>query len=173
MTRDQLKILIATLGANYQNFKITTSEQLDIWLEGLKDIDYKLAQKAVHKIMLESEYAPTIATIRRQALEITTPKLSVSDGVENIFNTIRTYGVHQGLKALKSLEMKDEVAYKVVKAIGYRNLCMANPNFSRDLVAKMYKESATSLEKQRLLPTVFRKEIAQIQSNGLMMLEGE
>ena len=79
MTRQETVVILTLLSGNYESFakRTETDEQvkimLDTWHECLGDLDYKLVLQAVKKTMIESPYPPTIADIRKNAVEITNP----------------------------------------------------------------------------------------------------
>ena len=77
MTRQETIQVITLLAGNYDSIanKDKTLKQLMIntWQECLGDLDYRLVLEAVKKTMITSPYPPTIADIRKNAVEMLKP----------------------------------------------------------------------------------------------------
>ena len=80
MTRQETVVIITLLAGNYESFskRTQTDEQVkiivDTWYSCLGDLDYKLVAQAVKKTMIERPYPPTIHDIRKNAIELMTPR---------------------------------------------------------------------------------------------------
>ena len=80
MTRQETVVIITLLAGNYESFskRTQTDEQVkiivDTWYSCLGDLNYKLVLQAVKKTMIESPYPPTIHDIRKNAIDLITPK---------------------------------------------------------------------------------------------------
>jgi len=151
---------------------ILGKEQMDMWFDNLNDLDYLITQRVVKRIVQESEYAPKIATIRKEYNNIKNgTKLTAEESLGLVNKTISNFGRYRYNEALEHLKANDEITYRIVQAIGYGNFCNANTDFVRKPFLDMYKESSTNLEKSLMLSDKFAKEISAIRDNGLMMLE--
>lgn len=79
MTRQETVVILTLLAGNYESFskRTETDEQVKImvntWQECLGDLDYKVVLQAVKKTMITSPYPPTIADIRKNAIEMIKP----------------------------------------------------------------------------------------------------
>lgn len=79
MTRQETVVILTLLAGNYESFskRTETDEQVKImvntWQECLGDLDYKVVLQAVKKTMITSPYPPTIADIRKNAIEMIRP----------------------------------------------------------------------------------------------------
>lgn len=79
MTRQETVVILTLLAGNYESFskRTETDEQVKImvntWQECLGDLDYKVVLQAVKKTMIISPYPPTIADIRKNAVEMIKP----------------------------------------------------------------------------------------------------
>ena len=77
MTRQETIQVITLLAGNYDSIanKDKTLKQLMIntWQECLGDLDYRLVLEAVKKTMITSPYPPTIADVRKNAVEMLKP----------------------------------------------------------------------------------------------------
>ena len=80
MNRQETVQVITLLAGNYDSIakKDSAQKQLMIstWQECLGDLDYKLVLQAVKKTMIISPYPPTIADIRKNAIEMIKPSTS-------------------------------------------------------------------------------------------------
>lgn len=77
MSKEETIQVITLLAGNYNSIseKDKTQKQLmvNMWLECLGDLDYKLVLQAVKKTMIESPYPPTVHDIRKNAIEMLNP----------------------------------------------------------------------------------------------------
>jgi hypothetical protein len=152
---------------------IKTKEQMTLWYDNLMDLDYMVCQKAVKKIIQESEFSPKIATIRKEYYNVLEgSKLTSTDSIGLINAAIQRFGHYRAAEAMKWIKEQDNNTYKVVKAIGFSNYCKADPNFTRNITVKMYDEVAKETEKSKMLNRTFASEIRKIQTNGFKLLEG-
>ena len=80
MNKQETIQVITLLAGNYNSIaeKDKTQKQLMIntWLECLEDLDYRLVLESVKKTMITSPYPPTIADIRKNAIEMIKPTTS-------------------------------------------------------------------------------------------------
>ena len=80
MNKQETVEVITLLAGNYDSIakKDSTQKQLMIntWLECLGDLDYRLVLESVKKTMITSPYPPTIADIRKNAIEMIKPTTS-------------------------------------------------------------------------------------------------
>ena len=80
MNKHETIQVITLLAGNYNSIaeKDKTQKQLMIntWLECLGDLDYRLVLESVKKTMITSPYPPTIADIRKNAIEMIKPTTS-------------------------------------------------------------------------------------------------
>lgn len=77
MNKQETIQVITLLAGNYNSIaeKDKTQKQLMIntWQECLGDLDYRVVLEAVKKTMITSPYPPTIADIRKNAIELINP----------------------------------------------------------------------------------------------------
>lgn len=80
MNKQETIQVITLLAGNYNSIaeKDKTQKQLMIntWIECLGDLDYRLVLESVKKTMITSPYPPTIADIRKNAVEMIKPTTS-------------------------------------------------------------------------------------------------
>lgn len=77
MNQQETTQIITLLAGNYNSIagkdKIQKQLMINTWLECLGDLDYRLVLQAVKKTMITSPYPPTIADIRKNAIEMINP----------------------------------------------------------------------------------------------------
>ena len=160
MTKGETAKLLAVLAAAFPRFEVDDLK-VQVWHEMLGDLDYSLASLAIKKLILESTFPPSIAEVRKAAVEIQTPEQT--NGTQawgEVIKAIRNFGHYREEEALAS--MSPRTAY-VVKCMGWREICMAEePGVIRGQFLKMYQQVAEREQKEQLLPPAMRREIKQI-----------
>ena len=127
MNKKEFAIFASALRTYYPKENILPNEQaLQLWFNQLNDIPYDVAEVTLNKWVATNKWSPSIADIREQATDITQGAgKDWGDAWQDVLRAIRLYGPYEELKALESL---DETTRKVVKRLGFRNLC-----FSEDI----------------------------------------
>ena len=127
MNKKEFAIFASALRTYYPKENILPNEQaLQLWFNQLNDIPYDVAEVTLNKWVATNKWSPSIADIREQATDITQGGAKDwGDAWQEVLRAIRLYGSYEELKALESL---DETTRKVVKRLGFRNLC-----FSEDI----------------------------------------
>lgn len=163
---DIIKIL-TMLSSAYPNMKEITEITVDIWYDCLKDIDIKIALPAIKKHILESPFPPSVADIRKQISEVTTPEGNRLDGAKawgEVVKAIGTYGYYREEEAIKNMS---PITAKVVKYMGWQEICHSDkPDVIRGQFLKMYDTVAKREEQDRLLPGTFKEELKRIAANN-------
>lgn len=84
MNREETTQILVILASNYKFYNEQMSEQgksdllVKTWQSCFNDIPYEVVANAVKKTMLTSQYPPTIAEVRKQAIEMIKPNASKS-----------------------------------------------------------------------------------------------
>ncbi len=160
MTKSEVAKLLAVIAAAYPKFEVDDIK-VQVWHEMLGDLEYKIASMAIKRLILESTFPPSIAEVRKAAVEIQTPEQT--NGTQawgEVIKAIRNFGHYREEEALAS--MSPRTAY-VVKCIGWREICMAEESgVIRGQFLKMYQQVAEREQKEQLLPPAMRREIKQI-----------
>lgn len=163
MTKPEVIKLLGMLAAAYPNMKEINSLQVELWHDCLKDVDKDVALAAIKKNILESPFPPTIADIRNQLSEVTTPESERLDGASGwgeVIKAIKEYGYYREKEALESMT---PVTRKVVKYMGWQEICHSEkPDVVRGQFLKMYEIVGERERQSRLLPLDFKEEITQI-----------
>jgi len=165
--------LLAVINAAFPNIQITEA-MVSLWYELLGDIDFNLAKAAVKKLLLESPYPPSIADIRKRAVEILTPEEEKIDAAEawgEVERAMRFYGFYREAEALES--MSPRVA-KVVRWMGWRDICLSEePGVVRGQFLKMYEQVTEREQKEKLLPERLKADIKMLSERFTLPAEQE
>jgi len=173
MTREEFKIIAGAINTAFKK-TIETKVEFEVWYDNLEDLEYLKAQKVVKKIIQESEFAPKIATIRKEYSNLVNgQRITSADALELVTKAISTYGSYRTTEAMEYIKNKDEDTYAVVKAIGFNNFCKANTEFIRKPFMDMHKEVKDRTEKGLMLERTFGREIAEIRNNGLQLVAND
>lgn len=142
-----------------------------LWHEMLKDVPFKVAKKALLKVLATAKYFPTVAEVLEAIADIAGPRIdTAAEAWGEVERAIRLYGHYRESEALAS--MSPRVA-KVVKYLGWQEICLSEePGVVRGQFLKMYAQVAEREQKERLLPASLRQEIQRIASSmNMKMLE--
>lgn len=161
MERQEFMRIIAVLKSNYTNFGVVTDEQYEFWYRTFKDEKYQVVMAAVQKLISTSISTPTIAHIKREMVDILNPKLpDASDAWGEVTRAIRYYGIYRETEALESLS---DGVRGIVKAMGYKSLCMSeNQMADRAHFMKMYEQGTVRTQKELMLSDGLKGQIAAL-----------
>jgi hypothetical protein len=112
--------------------------------------------------MLTNEYPPTIAELRKQAVEIKNPSLQITaaDAWGEVQKAIRYFGWYRGEEAMASMS---EGARKIAQYIGWQNICeVENIDVLRGQFFKMYGQVELREKTEALLPESIKGEIQKL-----------
>jgi len=168
MTKVELCRILAALDTNYRVTPMA-KEQIKTWYECLKDLDYKIAESGVQKILFTSKFYPTIAEIRNTCLELVRGHKKTGLEAWGIFKQyINLYSTSEDYQKLKQGHPD---IYDMVKAVGGRELLKGNADFVRPEFERMYNEHRETLINKQLLPEGFRRDIEQLRGTIYRQLE--
>ena len=124
INKQEFAIFASALRTYYPKEKLLPNEQaMQLWFNQLQDIPYKVAELTLNKWVATNKWSPSIADIREQATEVTQGAAKDwGEAWQDVLRAIRLYGSYEEDKALNSL---DETTRRVVKNMGYRNLCFS------------------------------------------------
>ena len=124
MTKKEFAIFASALRTYYPKENILPNEQaLELWYKQLQDIPYNVAEVTLNKWVSINKWSPSIAEIRENAAGITQGEAKEwGEAWQEVLRAIRLYGSYEELKALDSL---DDTTRKVVKNMGFKNLCFS------------------------------------------------
>ena len=160
MNAIEVSKIIGMLEVNYKNFKVSNDDAaLELWFRMLKDLSYKQCDLAVQRIIMENEFPPVIATIRKAVRDSNSQVPASSDAWGEVEQALRTYNMRQDKKAIESLS---PITGQVVKSMGWWCLWNStNQSTDRAHFMKMYKEIADKERQEQLMPPSLK----QIETN--------
>lgn len=163
--------LIKGLKAAYPNFKIIEDEvSFKMWFALLQDIPYERLSAAIQKHIVTSKYPPSIAEIR----ELAQFKKSVdwSEGWALALSAINRFGSYRESEALDWIKEQDLLAYKVIKRLNFKELCL-----SEDLMAfranfrMVYNNEQKIESEEKMIPGPLKNAISEL-TNQFSLGEG-
>lgn len=124
INKKEFAIFASALRTYYPKENLLPNEQaMQLWFNQLNDIPYNVAEVTLNKWVATNKWSPSIADIREQATGLTQGEAKEwGDAWQDVLRAIRLYGSYEEQKALDSL---DETTRKVVRRLGFRNLCFS------------------------------------------------
>lgn len=169
MNKKEFAIFVSALRTYYPKEKILPNEQaMELWFNQLQDIPYKVAEVTLNKWVATNKWSPSIADIREQATAITQGAAKDwGDAWQEVIKAISYYGSYREDEALESL---DETTRRVVKRLGFRNLCMSEEiQVDRANFRMIYEQQQERDKQDAQLPPRLKALIADM---PLMLGEG-
>ena len=162
MTKGEVAKLLAVLAAAYPKFEVD-DVKVQVWYEMLGDLDYAVASMAVKKIIMQNTFPPSIAEVRKAAIEISSPRvLTAAEAWGEVVKAVRNYGYYRGEEALASLS---PTTAQVVRYIGWREICLnEEPEILRAHFLRMYDQIIAREQEKQLLPPAMQAEIKKLGS---------
>lgn len=124
MDKKQFAIYASALRTYFPKENILPNDQaMALWFKQLQDIPYDVAEIALNKWVAVNKWSPSISEIRQTAIELMSGESKDwGDAWEEVLKAINNYGSYREEDALNSL---DNTTRKVVKRLGFRNICMS------------------------------------------------
>lgn len=140
-------------GVNQTEF----NEILVLWSEMLTDVSVKDFVNALKQIIATEVKPPSIATIRNTVMQQKCTDLTVNDAWDLVCGVIRQYGSYGQVEAMQQLP---PTIAKVVRAMGYRKLCMSQDTMvDRAHFIKFYEVEVKRAKQEALIPLPLRIEM--------------
>lgn len=171
MTFNEFKVLVKGMKAVYTspNF-LPDADSVKIWYRLLEDMPYELANIAIQRHMSTNKFPPTPAEIRQAAVQTVEAPRGWADGWEQFRKAVGKYGYYQQEAALASM---DETTRKVVKRLGWKQLCESeNPMQDRANFRMVYEQEAQRKNETAALPAKLQEQIARLQGSATKALGG-
>lgn len=149
-------------------FEVKEKEKLtlmiELWQRAFIDETYILVDMAVQKLLIESQYPPTIADVAKRISEIKNPNISTdAEAWGEVKKAVSNFGYYDEMGALASLS---ETTRKVVESMGFREICISeNTDTVRAQFRMAYNSIATRKKQDDLLPDKLKIQMAQIGMN--------
>ena len=163
MDKKEFAQFVAALKTYYPRESFLANEQAaELWFAQLRDLPYDVASCALNKWVATNVWSPTIADLRRLAVEVSkgeTPDWSA--GWAAVLDAARYFGRYQRAEALASL---DDLTRRAVERLGWEEICT-----SEDLTAlranfrMIYEKQAESQSKNAALPGALKEAISKLQ----------
>lgn len=167
INKKEFAIFASALRTYYPKENILPNAQaMELWFKQLSDIPYNVAEVTLNKWVATNKWSPSIADIREQATGITQGEAKEwGDAWREVVRAIEYYGSWREKEALESL---DETTRKVVKQLGFRNLCFSeNLQNDRANFRMSYERQVERAKQDAQLPPKLKALI----SNMPMLLE--
>jgi hypothetical protein len=160
VTKKEMAKIMAILAAAYHNFMVDELK-VEVWHSMLGDLNYEVVQIAIKKSILESPFAPSIAEVRKAAIELKNPHLlSSAEAWEEVNQALDRYGYYDQARAMESMS---PLTARVVRAIGFSRFCLSNNlSVERGHFIRLYEELAKQEQSKLLLPERIKEQIKQI-----------
>lgn len=165
MTKAEVVKLLTITSAIYPKFEVSEIK-IELWADLIGDIPFPIAQAALKKVMLTSEFPPTVAQIRKAAVDITISKESILDAGKawgEVQKAISKWGWPEPEKAYA---MMSPLTQQVAKQLNWNEICKCEePGVIRGQFMRMYDNLKHRVEQERLLPEGFKQKIQLIADN--------
>lgn len=139
MTKEEFSKLMIVIHTIFQT-KADNKTAMAVWYKSLCDLDYDLATQAIKNLARTHSGYLYPAQIRKACVDVINPKASFTEGYKLVNDVVQNFGRYRHKEAMEYLKSQNAAMYKVVEAIGFQSLCSSNPDFSRNLVEKMYRD---------------------------------
>lgn len=151
MELDTFGNILKTIKANYANFNILDSkETVMIWFEFLKDIPEADLKRAVAIYIATEKYPPTIADIRKLAIN-KIPKKDWSEAWGIILKAISKFGYYGVEEAYNYIKSQDELAYIITKRFNFSRICESENLDVERANFRMSYENEQDIQKTKVL----------------------
>jgi hypothetical protein len=166
MKKSEITKLMAIISEVYSGFEVSELK-VGIFMEFLKDLSYKVVEKAIFIHISQSKYAPTIAEIRKHAVEImNTQSVNANTAWGEVKSAIRNFGMPRTNEAILSLS---PLTAKVVNAIGFTEICKSeNQSVIRGQFIKLYNELRQEETDNLVTPINYRELSAETNCGNLI-----
>jgi hypothetical protein len=173
MKKSEVLLIHAALMIAYPKLAEPDEATIEMWHRALTDVDYKVAEVAVQKLILESTFPPSIAEVRAAITEITQPAIPTpAEAWGEVEKAMRLYGYYREKEALSSMS---EITRQTVKCMGWADICMSEkPSVTRGQFLKMYEQIANRRRSESLLPQPLKDEIRKLSERySARLIEGK
>ena len=180
MSDEEFYNITLALQTYYPKENMFPNEQaIELWFRQLNDIDYKVMSTALDMWVNTNKWSPTISDLREYCLKIKYGDLpDWGEAYEKVLKAVGNFGRTREKEALESL---DELTRKVVKMIGFQNICMSNIDNRvndrasfRDLFNNVAMKEREEMKKSENLKTrIAETRQAQLTENIVNQLEAK
>lgn len=173
MTKSEFLNLSKAITTYYPRFNIFPDKPaLELWFDALQDMDYKLASVTLKKWVATEKWPPTIAELRKLALETVAPETGRDwgDAWRLVNRAVRNYGSWDKQGAMS---MFDDITAQAVNAIGWDVICQGeNESADRAVFRDVYNSYKRRAEEDRVIPKQLKDTIHELFDSGVKELDG-
>ena len=171
MTRAEFGKLVTVIRGVYRDKEfLNDKDSAEIWYSMLKDISYDQAKLAVAKHAMTNKWAPSVADLRAQVVDIQADRADWSDGWEEVLRAIRRHGVYNEDEALASMS---PLTRDVIKRLGWQQICLSEID---DLTAiranfrMIYEQKSETARETAMISLDLQNRINKLADGGSMLL---
>jgi len=137
--------LVGIIASAYPQWK-PTKETIEVYVSLLEDLEAVEAKEAVKRLVMASEYPPSVASIRRKVLELHDGMpLTKAEAWELVMLLVHKHGTYN------RPAIEDGITQAVVNSIGWREICTStNVDTIRAQFFRLYDELAEKVTTEKL-----------------------
>lgn len=152
MSVEEFQKVMLYLTTAYPSANIT-GMTTKLYFEHLKDIPFQTMEKAAVRVVETSHFFPSIAELRETCLKLQNPDCNKSelDALDLLQNSITKYGRYRQVEAMDYIKENDPVLYKIVKTLGFKNLCDTDCKTHQKEIGWLYKNSVEDMRRENQL----------------------
>lgn len=153
INKKEFAIFTSALRTYYPKEGILPNEQaMQLWFNQLSDIPYNVAEIFLNKWVSTNRWSPTIADIRAGVTDLTQGEAKEwGKAWQEVLSAISKYGSYREDEALSSF---DDTTRRVVRRIGFRNICFSEDiQVDRANFRMIYEREAERAKQDAQLPT--------------------
>lgn len=145
MNKIETAQVVGIIASAYPNWK-PTKETIEVYVQLLEDLEPNEVKEAVKRLVMGSEFPPSVANIRMKVLELKDGlPLTKAEAWELVMNLVYRYGTYN------RPEIEDFVTKQIVASIGWREICMStNIDTVRAQFFRLYDELAEKVITEKL-----------------------
>lgn len=150
MNKQEGAMLVGMIASAYPNWN-PTKETVALYVSLLEDLEFEESKEAVKRLLMGSQFAPSVAAIRKKVLELHYgAPLSKSEAWELVNLFVKRNGTYNRPK------FEDPVIQQVVDSLGWYEICTTtNLDTMRAHFLRLYEEMSEKVTTERLESRAF------------------
>lgn len=173
LTKQQFMAGILVLEDSLPDFVISDKKNtLQNWYEMLKDLSPEVWEHCIRMHLATCKFKPTVAHLREYAEKILNPvsEMTPDQAWQEVTAAIRKNGSYKEQEALESMS---PITRDIVKAMGYKLLCLSEDQMAdRAHFLKMFEQYKSRERHDHLLPAGMKEQQKQLASSIKLLAEG-
>lgn len=178
MTKKEFLVIVKGLKSVYSDPKfLAGKDAIDVWYGLLCDLPYQVLSLATQKYMMQEQYPPTIAGLRKKAAEITAPIQEDMSELE-AWSLVRKALSNSGYNAEAEFDKLPELCQKAVgNPVNLREMALMDIDMVNSVEQSHFiRNYRTALERKKenaqIMPNVMQL-IQTIRADGFQRIQGE